>query len=299
MGDIHGRRYTLLINLPIMGISTALIGCIPTRNQLKSMGASPDTAPILLILLRVAQGLAVGGEFGGAANYIAEHAPANHRGYYTSFIQVTATFGLILSLTIISIFKNALGDDTFLEWGWRLPFLFSIVLVGISILIRLSLSESPMFEKLKVEGKVSKNPLFETFGNFYNFKYMLLALFGATMGQGAVWYTSQFYSLYYLQTVFKVPPSDASVIVSLALLLATPFIVVAGHLSDKYGRKPIIMSGMILALIHWFPIYIAMYNYRYSTLATAGVIRPMDFNKNLDYNPVMLSFLVWVQTMYL
>jgi len=249
LGDLIGRKYTFLLTLVLMGGSTFLIGLIPSY---KSIGYA---APILVLILRLVQGLALGGEYGGAATYVAEHAPKNKRGFFTSWIQTTATLGLFLSLGIIVITKNILGAETFADWGWRVPFLLSIVLVGVSIYIRMKMHESPMFSKLKSEGKVSKNPLKESFNNKANFKMVLLALFGATMGQGVIWYTGQFYAQSFLENTCKLDFNDSRYILLWGIAFATPFFVIFGAWSDKVGRKWIMLSGMLLGIIFYRPIY--------------------------------------------
>ncbi|WP_316816846.1 MFS transporter [Pedobacter nyackensis] len=249
LGDLIGRKYTFLLTLVLMGGSTFLIGLIPSYS---SIGYA---APILVLILRLVQGLALGGEYGGAATYVAEHAPANKRGFFTSWIQTTATGGLFLSLGIIVLTKNFVGAESFADWGWRIPFLLSILLVGVSIYIRLKMHESPMFTKLKSEGKVSKNPLKESFNNKANFKMVLLALFGATMGQGVVWYTGQFYAQSFIENTCHVDFNDSRYILLWGIAFATPFFVIFGSWSDKVGRKWIMLAGMLLGVIFYRPIY--------------------------------------------
>lgn len=249
LGDVIGRKHTFLLTLVLMGGSTFLIGLIPSY---KTIGYA---APILVLILRLIQGLALGGEYGGAATYVAEHAPKNRRGFFTSWIQTTATLGLFLSVGIIVITKNLIGIDDFAAWGWRIPFLLSIVLVVVSIYIRLKMHESPMFAKLKKEGNISKNPLKESFNNKANFKMVLLALFGATMGQGVVWYTGQFYAQSFLENTCKLDFDESRYILLWGIALATPFFVIFGAWSDKVGRKWIMMSGMLLAILFYRPIY--------------------------------------------
>jgi MFS family permease len=249
LGDLIGRKYTFLLTLVLMGGSTFLIGLIPSYS---SIGYA---APILVLILRLIQGLALGGEYGGAATYVAEHAPKGKRGFFTSWIQTTATLGLFLSLGIIVLAKNIIGAEAFADWGWRIPFLLSILLVGVSIYIRLKMHESPMFTKLKSEGKVSKNPLKESFSKKGNFKMVLLALFGATMGQGVIWYTGQFYAQSFIENTCKVDFNDSRYILLWGIAFATPFFVVFGSWSDKVGRKWIMLTGMLLGIIFYRPIY--------------------------------------------
>ena len=249
IGDLVGRKYTFLITLLLMGGSTFLIGLLPGYAQIGVF------APLGLTLLRLVQGLALGGEYGGAATYVAEHAPDSRRGFYTSFIQTTATLGLFVSLGVILICRQGLGKDAFEDWGWRLPFLLSIFLVLISYYIRVSMEESPLFAKAKAGGKLSANPLKESFVKPENRRLVLIALFGAVAGQGVVWYTGQFYALFFLQRVAHVEFVTANLIVVYALLLATPFFVFFGSLSDRIGRKPIILAGCLLAALLYVPIY--------------------------------------------
>ncbi|MFN8139100.1 MAG: MFS transporter [Fimbriimonadales bacterium] len=252
LGDLLGRKYTFLITLLVMGLSTFAIGLMPTYAQIGVF------APILLLLLRLLQGLALGGEYGGATTYVAEHAPDGRRGYYTSFIQTTATLGMFVSLGVILLVSQLMSKDSFNEFGWRIPFLLSIVLVVFSYAIRRRMDESPMFASLKASGKTSTNPLKESFANPENRRLVLLALFGATMGQGVVWYTGQFYALYFLQTVLNIDKASASMSVGIALLIGTPLFIYFGSLSDRIGRKRIILTGMVLASVCYLPIYMAM-----------------------------------------
>jgi MHS family proline/betaine transporter-like MFS transporter len=255
LGDLIGRKYTFLLTLVLMGLSTFLIGCIP------SYATIGGWAPALVLMLRLVQGLALGGEYGGAATYVAEHSPANKRGFYTSWIQTTASLGLFLSLAVILSIRRIVGVEEFTNGdGWRYPFLLSILLVIVSVFIRLKMNESPLFAKLKKEGTTSKNPLKESFGNRLNFKMVLLALFGATMGQGVIWYTGQFYAQSFILTKCNVEYEQANIIVLIALLIATPFFVVFGSLSDKWGRKNIMMVGMLLGILLYRPIFKEIYS---------------------------------------
>ena len=253
LGDIIGRKYTFMATLLLMGGSTFLIGCIPSYETIGFM------APLLVLILRLLQGLALGGEYGGAATYVAEHAPVGQRGYWTSWIQTTATVGLFISLMVILATKNILSAEDFDSWGWRVPFWVSIIMVGVSYLIRKNMDESPEFAKAKKEGTTSTNPLKESFGNRYNLKFVLLALFGATMGQGVVWYTGQFYAMSFMKTVMNIDSSQVDTLLGIALLIGTPFFILFGWLSDKIGRKYIMMGGMLLAILLYRPIYKAMY----------------------------------------
>ena len=252
LGDMIGRKYTFLVTILIMGLSTFVVGILPTY---ASIGIA---APIILVALRLLQGLALGGEYGGAATYVAEHAPHGRRGAYTSWIQTTATLGLFLSLIVILAVKVMVGDDAFNAWGWRIPFLVSIVLLGISVWIRLKLNESPAFVKMKSEGKTSKAPLSESFANWKNGKIVLLALLGLTAGQGVVWYTGQFYALFFLTAQLKVDATTAQLMIGASLLLGTPFFILFGALSDRIGRKPIIMGGCLIAALAYFPLFGAL-----------------------------------------
>ncbi len=252
IGDRVGRKYAFLVTLMIMGGATALIGLLPT---FKTAGWF---APITLILIRVLQGLALGGEYGGAAVYVAEHVPDDKRGFYTSFIQITATLGLFVSLIVILLTQQSMSKEDFSNWGWRIPFLASIILVSISLYIRLKMKESPIFTQIKSAGMTSAQPLKEAFTKWPNLKRVLISLFGATAGQGVVWYTGQFYALFYIQTILKVPTKTANIIVAIALLCAMPFFTFFGWLSDKIGRKWLMMAACLLAVISYFPIYHAM-----------------------------------------
>jgi MFS family permease len=249
LGDMIGRKYTFLITMSLMGVGTFFIGLLP------SYATWGIAAPIVLIALRLVQGLALGGEYGGAAIYVAEHAPKNKRGYYTSWIQTTATLGLFLALLLILGIRTWMGEASFGDWGWRIPFLLSGVLLAVSIWIRLSLNESPVFQRMKEEGKTSKRPLTEAFGQWSNAKIAILALLGATAGEAVVWYGGQFYALFFLTQTLKVPGATAQILIVTALALGTPFFIVFGILSDKIGRKPIILAGFLLAALTYFPIF--------------------------------------------
>ena len=249
LGDRIGRKYTFLITIVLMGLSTALVGVLPTYAQIGIW------APILLVSLRLAQGLALGGEYGGAATYVAEHAPHGRRGYYTSWIQTTATLGFFLSLAVILACRLGFGEEAFKTWGWRLPFLLSVVLLGISVYIRLKLEESPIFAEMKAEGRLSHAPLTESFGRWSNARIVLLALLGATAGQGVVWYTGQFYALFFLQSTLKLDFQTSYVLIAAALVVGTPFFVFFGRLSDRIGRKSIMVAGCLLAALTFIPIF--------------------------------------------
>ncbi len=249
IGDIIGRKYTFLVTIVVMGSSTALVGLLPTYAQIGVW------APILLVALRLAQGLALGGEYGGAATYVAEHAPHGQRGSYTSWIQTTATLGFFLSLAIILLIRLNMSVEDFTNWGWRIPFIVSVILLGVSVYIRLQLEESPLFAEMKAQGKTSKAPLTESFTKGPNLKIVVLALLGATAGQGVVWYTGQFYALYFLTTVLKLDFKNAYILISIGLVIGTPFFIVFGKLSDKIGRKMIMMVGCLLAAVTFIPIF--------------------------------------------
>jgi MFS family permease len=249
IGDIVGRKNTFLVTMAIMGLSTFVVGLLPGYDQI---GVA---APIILVLMRLLQGLALGGEYGGAATYVAEHAPNNRRGLYTAWIQTTATMGLFLSLLVIMATRLLLPAEDFAEWGWRVPFLVSIVLLGVSLWIRMQLSESPVFQKMKDEGTTSKAPLAEAFGKWSNAKVAILALFGAVAGQAVVWYTGQFYALFFLEKTLKVDGLTANTLIAIGLLIGTPFFIFFGWLSDKIGRKPIILVGCALAALTYFPLF--------------------------------------------
>ncbi|MDR7268041.1 MFS family permease [Pelomonas saccharophila] len=275
LGDMIGRKYTFLVTILIMGLSTFIVGVLPTY---ATIGAA---APVILVGLRLLQGLALGGEYGGAATYVAEHAPHGKRGAYTSWIQTTATLGLFLSLMVILGVKNSMSDKDFGEWGWRIPFIVSILLLGISVWIRLSMNESPAFQKMKAEGKTSKAPLSESFGQWRNLKIVLLALFGLVAGQGVVWYSGQFYALFFLTSVLKVDLTAANIWIAISLILGTPFFVIFGTLSDKIGRKPIIMAGLLLAALTYFPLFKALTSAANPDLAKAQETSKVMLSTNM------------------
>jgi len=277
IGDMIGRKYAFMVTLSIMGLSTFLIGCIPTYATIGFL------APAIVVVLRLLQGLALGGEYGGAAVYVAEHVPDNKRGFYTSFIQITATLGLFVSLLVVLGVKGMMSEATFKAWGWRVPFLLSIILVAMSFYIRMKLSESPLYAALKSQGKTSVAPLKEAFGNWSNFRIVLLVLFGATAGQGVVWYTGQFYALSFMQSIMKISLEKASIVVAVALLLAMPFFTVFGALSDRIGRLKVMMAGNLIAAITYLPIYHAMAS------STPDPKHP---------NMLMLTLLVFIQVIY-
>ena len=296
LGDMIGRKYTFLITILLMGASTFIVGILPNY---ATIGVA---APIILIALRMLQGLALGGEYGGAATYVAEHAPHGRRGAYTAWIQTTATLGLFLSLMVILGTRTLIGEAAFADWGWRVPFIVSIVMLAISVYIRLSMNESPAFVKMKSEGKTSKAPLSESFGQWKNLKIVLLALFGLVAGQAVVWYSGQFYALFFLTSVLKVDGATANILVAASLIIGTPFFVVFGALSDKIGRKPIILAGMALAVVTYFPLFTALTKAANPDLAAAQaknkivvsapagdcsfqgnpVAREIDFTKSCD-----------------
>jgi len=278
IGDLVGRKYAFLVTLLIMGGATALIGFLPTY---ATIGIA---APIILLLIRILQGLALGGEYGGAAVYVAEHVPDSRRGFYTSFIQITATMGLFVSLAVILIIQNTMSREAFSLWGWRLPFIVSILLVGISLYIRLRMKESPIFSHIKSSGMTSVQPLKEAFTYWVNLKRVLISLFGATAGQGVVWYTGQFYALFYLQTILKVDTTSANYIVAIALLMGMPLFVVFGALSDRLGRKRIMMLGCILAAVSYIPIYKTMQAAAGSNVVTA-ISQPNPVTGALSLTP--------------
>ena len=288
LGDMIGRKYTFLVTILIMGASTFIVGILP------NYAAIGMVAPVILILLRLLQGLALGGEYGGAATYVAEHSPDHRRGAYTSWIQTTATLGLFLSLLVILGCRAALSADDFNAWGWRIPFLVSILLLAISVWIRMKLSESPAFRRMQEEGKTSKAPLTEAFGRWKNLKVVLLALFGLVAGQAVVWYTGQFYALFFLTQTLKVEAQTANLLIAASLLIATPFFVIFGSLSDRIGRKPIIMAGLLLACLTYFPIFKGITHYANPALEQAVASSPVtvvaDPNEcSFQFNPVGTS----------
>jgi MFS family permease len=252
LGDMIGRKYTFLVTILIMGLSTFVVGLLPSYS---SIGVA---APVILIALRLLQGLALGGEYGGAATYVAEHAPHGKRGAYTSWIQTTATLGLFLSLLVILGTRKAMGEPAFAEWGWRIPYVLSVFLLAISVWIRLSMNESPAFKKMKEEGRTSKAPLTESFGQWRNLKIVIIALIGLTAGQAVVWYTGQFQALFFLTSLLKVDGAEANILIAASLLIGTPFFIIFGTLSDKIGRKPIIMAGCLIAALTYFPLFRAL-----------------------------------------
>jgi MFS family permease len=269
LGDLWGRKNTFLVTMTLMGLATFVVGLLPGYDQIGVL------APVSLIVMRLIQGLALGGEYGGAATYVAEHAPEGKRGLYTSWIQTTATFGLFLSLIVIIVVRTRLGEDAFKAWGWRIPFLASALLLIVSLWIRLRLNESPVFQQMVDEGTTSKAPLTESFGRWPNLKLVLLALAGLTAGQAVVWYTGQFYSLFFLEKMLKVDGVLTNELVAVALLLGTPFFVVFGWLSDKIGRKPIILAGCLLAVLTYFPIFKAITVAANPELAAASASAPV------------------------
>jgi MFS family permease len=269
LGDLVGRKHTFLITMGIMGFSTFAVGLLP------SYANAGVIAPILLITLRLLQGLALGGEYGGAATYVAENSPQGKRGLFTSFIQTTATLGLFAALLVVIATRTSLGEEAFKAWGWRIPFLVSVILLGISLWIRMQLAESPVFVKMKSQGTTSKAPLSEAFGRWSNLKIVLIALLGACMGQAVVWYTGQFYALFFLERIVKVDGATTNILVAIALVLATPAFVFFGWLSDKVGRKPIIMTGCLLAILTYFPLFGALTRYANPALYAAQASTPV------------------------
>jgi MFS family permease len=285
LGDLIGRKYTFLITMTLMGAGTFFIGLLP------SYASAGLIAPVILICLRLFQGLALGGEYGGAAIYVAEHAPKNKRGYYTSWIQTTATVGLFMALLLVLGIRTGQGEPDFAAWGWRIPFLLSAVLLAVSIWIRLKLNESPVFLRMKEEGKGSKRPLTEAFGNWANLKIAILALFGATAGEAVVWYGGQFYALFFLTQTLKVPAVTAQIMIATGLLIGTPFFILFGWLSDKIGRKPIILAGFALAALTYFPIFAALTHFVNPKLERALASAPVTVTADpaecsFQFNPV-------------
>ncbi len=285
IGDLVGRKYAFLVTLLIMGGATFVIGLLPTY---EAIGIA---APLILVALRLLQGLALGGEYGGAAVYVAEHVPDSRRGFYTSFIQTTATLGLFVSLGVILLVRLSMSEADFRAWGWRIPFLLSIFLVGMSLYIRLKLKESPLFTQLKSEGKASTTPLRDSFGNRKNWKVILLVLFGAAAGQAVVWYTGQFYALFFLQNVLKIDFVLANIIVAVALALGTPFFIVFGALSDRWGRKKIMMAGNLVAALSYYPIYQAMNAFKDNSIALTALVFIQVIFVTMVYGPIA-AFLV-------
>jgi MFS family permease len=269
LGDLIGRKYTFLITMSLMGIGTFFIGVLP------GYATWGILAPIVLIALRLVQGLALGGEYGGAAIYVAEHAPANKRGYYTSWIQTTATLGLFMALLLVLGVRSAMGEGSFGDWGWRIPFLLSAILLIVSIWIRLKLNESPLFLRMVEEGKTSKRPLSEAFGEWRHLKIAIAALLGATAGEAVIWYGGQFYALFFLTQTLKVPAFNAQILIALALAIGTPFFIVFGALSDKIGRKPIMLAGFLLAAVTYFYIFQGLTHFANPKLAAALAAAPV------------------------
>ena len=285
LGDLWGRKNTFLVTMLLMGLSTFVVGLLPPYAVIGI------AAPIILVLMRLIQGLALGGEYGGAATYVAEHAPQGKRGFYTSFIQITATAGLVLSLVVILSVRLAVGEEAFAAWGWRIPFLVSILLLGVSLWIRLKLAESPSFKKMKAEGKGSKTPLKDSFGKWPNLKIVLIALLGLTAGQAVIWYTGQFYALFFLERVMKVDATLVYVLLTIALVAASPFFIFWGWLSDKVGRKPIILAGCLIAALTYFPLFNALTQAANPKLAAAAASAPVTVyadpaDCNLQFDPV-------------
>jgi len=288
LGDLVGRKHTFLVTIVIMGLSTFVVGFLPGY---ASIGIA---APVIFIGMRLLQGLALGGEYGGAATYVAEHAPPGRRGFYTSWIQTTATLGLFLSLLVILGVRTTVGEEQFASWAWRIPFVASILLLAVSVWIRLQLDESPAFKRIKAEGKVSKAPLAEAFGQWKNLKVVILALIGITAGQAVVWYTGQFYALFFLTQTLKVDGASANILIALALLIGTPFFLFFGALSDKIGRKPIIMAGCLIAALTYFPLFKALTHFANPALEAATARAPIVVIANPDecsfqFNPVGTS----------
>ena len=280
VGDMVGRKYTFLVTMGLMGASTFAVGLLPSYD---SIGLA---APVILVILRLLQGLALGGEYGGAATYVAEHAPEGKRGLYTSFIQTTATLGLFAALLVVIGLRTWMGEAAFADWGWRLPFLLSAILLGISLWIRLQLAESPEFQRMKAEGSTCKAPLSEAFGQWKNLRTVLIALMGAVAGQAVVWYTGQFYALFYLERILKVEGGTANILIALALVIGTPFFIFFGWLSDKIGRKPIIMAGCALAAVLYYPLFGALTSAANPALAEASERVPVTVHAD----PATCSF---------
>ncbi|MBR8340809.1 MFS transporter [Burkholderia multivorans] len=288
LGDLVGRKHTFLVTIVIMGVSTFVVGFLPGY---ASIGIA---APVIFIAMRLLQGLALGGEYGGAATYVAEHAPANRRGFYTAWIQTTATLGLFLSLLVILGVRTFIGEEAFGAWGWRVPFVASILLLAVSVWIRMQLNESPVFLRIKSEGKTSKAPLTEAFGQWKNLKIVILALVGLTAGQAVVWYTGQFYALFFLTQTLKVDGASANILIAIALLIGTPFFLFFGSLSDKIGRKPIILAGCLIAALTYFPLFKALTHYANPQLEIATQKAPISVvadpaTCSFQFNPVGTS----------
>ncbi|WP_241288462.1 MFS transporter [Burkholderia stabilis] len=288
LGDMVGRKHTFLVTIVIMGVSTFVVGFLPGY---ASIGIA---APVIFIAMRLLQGLALGGEYGGAATYVAEHAPANRRGFYTAWIQTTATLGLFLSLLVILGVRTFIGEEAFGSWGWRVPFVASILLLAVSVWIRMQLNESPVFLRIKAEGKTSKAPLTEAFGQWKNLKIVILALVGLTAGQAVVWYTGQFYALFFLTQTLKVDGASANILIAIALLIGTPFFLFFGSLSDKIGRKPIILAGCLIAALTYFPLFKALTHYANPQLELATQKAPITViadpaTCSFQFNPVGTS----------
>ncbi|MEN9393750.1 MAG: hypothetical protein RLZZ104_2093 [Pseudomonadota bacterium] len=285
LGDLVGRKYTFLVTMGLMGFATFTVGILPNY---ASIGVA---APIMLVLLRLLQGLALGGEYGGAATYVAEHAPNHKRGLYTSFIQTTATLGLFAALLVVIGTRTLIGEDAFKDWGWRVPFLISVLLLGVSLWIRMQLQESPVFQKMKEEGTSSKAPISEAFGNWKNGRFVLIALLGAVAGQAVVWYTGQFYALFFLEKMLMVDGATTNILIAIALAIGTPFFVFFGWLSDKIGRKPIILVGCALAALTYFPAFHALTEAANPALAKAQTTAPVsvvvnDNECSVQFDPV-------------
>lgn len=285
LGDLVGRKYTFLVTMGLMGFATFTVGILPNY---ASIGVA---APIMLVLLRLLQGLALGGEYGGAATYVAEHAPNHKRGLYTSFIQTTATLGLFAALLVVIGTRTLIGEDAFKDWGWRVPFLISVLLLGVSLWIRMQLQESPVFQKMKEEGTSSKAPISEAFGNWKNGRFVLIALLGAVAGQAVVWYTGQFYALFFLEKMLMVDGATTNILIAIALAIGTPFFVFFGWLSDKIGRKPIILAGCALAALTYFPAFHALTEAANPALAKAQATAPVsvvvnDNECSVQFDPV-------------